>query len=151
MAEKLWINANKYAASENIKFSVCRYGNVVGSNGSVVPVWKKMIEEGATSVPITDERCTRFWFSMPDVMKFVDNAIDEMQGGEIFIPTLPSVRITDLARAMGVGYYIIGLRTGEKLHETMGQYNGETLIDSGSNPWFLSVEEIKETLKEDKT
>lgn len=149
MAEKLWINANKYAASEDIKFSVCRYGNVVGSSGSVVPVWKKMIEEGATSVPITDERCTRFWFPMPDVMKFVDNAIDEMRGGEIFIPTLPSIRIIDLAAAMGVKYHVVGLRDGEKIAETMGQYAQDgTLIDSSNNNWFLSVDEIRRTINE---
>jgi len=146
MAEKLWINANKYAADSDIKFSVCRYGNVVGSNGSVVPVWKKMISDGADTVPITDERCTRFWFTMPKVMEFVDGSLHKMQGGEIFIPELPSVGITDLAKAMGVKYTVVGLREGEKIHETMGQYSSFGLIDSGNNSRFLSIDEIKETL-----
>jgi UDP-N-acetylglucosamine 4,6-dehydratase len=146
MAERLWLSANQYAATDDIKFSVCRYGNVVASSGSVVPLWRKMISDGADTVPITDERCTRFWFTMPNVMKFVDDSISKMQGGEIFIPELPSIRITDLAKAMGVKYTVVGLREGEKIHETMGQYNEFGLIDSGNNPWFLSVEEIRETI-----
>jgi UDP-N-acetylglucosamine 4,6-dehydratase len=148
LAEKLWINANKYAADDDIKFSVCRYGNVVGSAGSIVPRWKKLIEAGEKELPVTDERMTRFWFLMSDVVTFVDNSLKSMTGGEIFIPTLPSVRITDVAKAFGLPHKIVGVREGEKIHETMGQYAGDTLIDSGNNPWFLNVEEIKETLEE---
>jgi len=143
MAEKLWINANKYAADDNIKFSVCRYGNVVGSNGSVVPVWKKLIEQGVECLPITDERMTRFWFPMSDAIQFIIDSLKRMKGGEIFVPKLPSVRITDLAAAFGKPYKVVGMRDGEKIHETMGQE-----YDSGNNPWFLTVDEIKETIKD---
>jgi UDP-N-acetylglucosamine 4,6-dehydratase len=147
MAERLWLNANKYSANDDIRFSVCRYGNVCGSAGSIVPCWKKLIADGAIELPITDERMTRFWFSMQDAVSFVVDSLDKMQGGEIFIPTLPSVRITDLAVAFGLPYKVVGIREGEKLAETMGQYRADgTLIDSGNNEWFLSVEEIKKTI-----
>ncbi|MDD5016529.1 MAG: SDR family NAD(P)-dependent oxidoreductase [Eubacteriales bacterium] len=142
MAERLWINANKYAADDSIKFSICRYGNVAGSNGSVIPVWKKLIKKGVTELPVTDERMTRFHFLMKDVVSFVDDSLNKMKGGDIFIPRLPSIRIVDLADAFGYPYKIIGIRPGEKIHESM-DYD----YDSGTNPWFLSVEEIKETLK----
>jgi UDP-N-acetylglucosamine 4,6-dehydratase len=148
MAEKLWINANKTAADDSIKFSVCRYGNVWGSAGSIGPCWLKLIEQGATELPVTDERMTRFHFLMKDVVKFVDDSLEKMQGGEIFIPQLPSIRIVDLAAAFEMPYKVVGIREGEKIHETMGQYNEFGLIDSGNNPWFLSVDEIKETIKE---
>ncbi|MFA5317462.1 MAG: SDR family NAD(P)-dependent oxidoreductase [Dehalococcoidales bacterium] len=141
MAEKLWLNGNKYAADDNIRFSVCRYGNVVGSAGSVVPVWKKKIEQGAEWLPVTDEHMTRFWFKMDDVMRFVADSLERMQGGELFIPRLPSIRITDLAEAMGMPYKVVGIRPGEKIAEEM-----EPGYDSGSNEWFLTVEQIKETI-----
>lgn len=143
MAEKLWLNANKYAANDNIKFSVCRYGNVVGSNGSVVPIWRKIIAEGVKELPITHEECTRFWFKMSDVMRFVEDSLTRMIGNEIFIPKLPSIRITDLAKAFDMPYKVIGLRQGEKISEQM-DYNS----DSSTNDWFLTVEQIKETIKE---
>lgn len=146
MAEKLWINANKYAASDDIRFSVCRYGNVWGSSGSIGPVWKKLIEQGATELPVTDERMTRFHFLMKDVVKFVDDSLNKMQGGEIFIPRLPSIRIVDLAAAFGIPYKVVGIREGEKLAETMGDYKDDVLQDSSNNPWFLTVEEIIQTL-----
>lgn len=141
MAEKLWLNANKYAANDDIRFSICRYGNVVGSAGSIIPVWQKMIADGTTELPITHENCTRFWFQMQDVMSFVEDSLEKMQGGELFIPRLPSVKITDLAKAFDKPYQLIGLRQGEKIHEEM-----EPGYDSGSNPWFLTVDEIKETI-----
>jgi UDP-N-acetylglucosamine 4,6-dehydratase len=141
MAEKLWINANKYAADDNIRFSVCRYGNVVGSAGSVVPVWRKLIEQGAEYLPVTDEHMTRFWFKMSDVCRFVADSLERMQGGELFIPRLPSIRITDLAKAMGMPYRVVGIRPGEKIAEEM-----EPGYDSGTNEWFLTVEQIKETI-----
>ncbi|MFX1570626.1 MAG: SDR family NAD(P)-dependent oxidoreductase [Promethearchaeota archaeon] len=141
MAEKLWLNANKYAADDDIRFSICRYGNVVGSAGSIVPVWKKLIEKGAKELPITDERMTRYWFKMDDVMRFVEDSLEKMQGNEIFIPRLPSVRITDLAKAFNMPYKVIGIRPGEKIHEQM-DYSS----DSGINDWFLTVDEIRETI-----
>jgi FlaA1/EpsC-like NDP-sugar epimerase len=84
---------------------------------------------------------------MPKVMSFVDDSLTKMQGGEIFIPDLPSIRITDLAAAFGLPYKVVGLRQGEKIAETMGIYKNGVLQDSGSNPWFLTVNEIKETIK----
>lgn len=141
MAEKLWLNANKYAADDDIRFSICRYGNVVGSAGSIVPVWKKLIEEGETELPITHPDMTRYWFKMQDVMRFVEDSLGRMQGNEIFIPRLPSIRILDLAKAFNMHYKIIGIRQGEKIHEEM-----EHGYDSGSNEWFLTVEQIKETI-----
>lgn len=141
MAERLWLNGNKYSANDNIAFSVCRYGNVVNSNGSVVPVFKKMIDNGAKILPVTHPEMTRFWFEMPQVLDFVKKSLRDMKGGEIFIPNLPSVRITDLCKAFNMPYEVIGIRDGEKIHETMGQE-----FDSGSNPWFLTVDEIKKTI-----
>jgi UDP-N-acetylglucosamine 4,6-dehydratase len=141
LGERLWLNGNKYAASDATCFSVCRYGNVVGSSGSVVPYFKSLIEKGATSLPITHPDMTRFWFEMPSVLEFVNDSIEFMQGGEIYIPELPSVRIVDVCRAMNRDYYITAVREGEKIHETMGQE-----YDSGTNPWFLSVTEIKSSI-----
>jgi len=141
MAEKLWINANKYAADDDIRFSVCRYGNVVGSAGSIVPVWRKMIASGVKELPITHKDMTRFWFKMDDVMLFVEDSLERMHGGEIYIPTLPSIRITDLAAAFGMPYKVIGIRQGEKIHESMDEN-----YDSGTNPRFLTVDEIKQTI-----
>jgi len=143
MAEEIWLAYNNYAACDEIMFSVCRYGNVVGSNGSIIPLFKSLIEEGIKSLPVTDDRMTRYWFEIPDVMKFVDESLENMQGGEIFIPELPSVRITDICKAFGLPYHIVGIREGEKLHETMGQGT-----DSGNNPnGFLTVEEIRATIE----
>ncbi|PKP70246.1 MAG: UDP-N-acetylglucosamine 4,6-dehydratase (inverting), partial [Alphaproteobacteria bacterium HGW-Alphaproteobacteria-5] len=103
------------------RFAVVRYGNVVGSRGSVVPFFKKLIDEGASSLPITDARMTRFWITLQDGVDFVIRNFVRMHGGEIFVPKIPSVRITDLAEAMAPGLQqeVIGIRPGEKLHETM--------------------------------
>ena len=142
LAEHLWLNANLTAADDNIRFSVCRYGNVVGSNGSVVPVWKKMIEQGAEWLPITDPNMTRFWMPMETVMRFVEDSIENMQGGELYIPKLPSIRIVDLAEAFEMTYRVTGIRPGEKIHESL-----DVNYDSGNNPHFLTVDEIRETIK----
>ena len=147
LAEKLWINANKYAANDDVRFSVCRYGNVYGSNGSVVPVWKKMIADGADELPVTDERMTRYWWSLDEAVQFVVEALDKMLGGETFIPDLPSVRIVDVATAFGMPYKVVGIREGEKIHETMGKYRAGELITSGNNDRFLTVDEIKKTIE----
>jgi len=141
MAERLWLNANSTAADDNIMFSICRYGNVWGSNGSIGPIWKKLIEQGATELPVTHPDMTRFHFLMPDVMRFVENSLQKMQGGELFIPRLPSIRIVDLAAAFGMPYKIVGLRQGEKIAEEM-----EPGYSSGTNEWFLTVDEIKQTI-----
>jgi len=120
-SDKLFTAANNLVGDRITKFSVVRYGNVVGSRGSVVPFFKKMIENGAKELPITDERMTRFWLKLEDGIDFVLQAFRRMQGGEIFIPKIPSMRIMDLAKAIGpsVPTKIIGIRPGEKLHEVM--------------------------------
>ena len=120
-SDKLFVNANYLSGSENIRFSVVRYGNVVGSRGSVLPYFKSLIEKNAKSLPITDERMTRFWLTLDYGVKFVLNSIDMMQGGELFIPKSPSIKIIDLVKVLGknIKYHIIGIRPGEKLHEVL--------------------------------
>ena len=119
-SDKLFVAANNIASGHKTAFSVVRYGNVVGSRGSVVPFFKKMIAEGADHLPITDERMTRFWITLAEGVKFVMDNFKRMQGGEIFIPKIPSVLITDLAKSMSdLPIKIIGIRPGEKLHEIM--------------------------------
>lgn len=117
-AEKMCIAANNYSP-EGTKFSVARYGNVFGSRGSVVPFFKDCRKIG--TVPITDERMTRFWITLEQGVNFVINCIKEMEGGEIFIPKMPSMKITDLAKAIcpDCKQEIKGIRAGEKLHETL--------------------------------
>ncbi|EAH7585656.1 UDP-N-acetylglucosamine 4,6-dehydratase [Campylobacter lari subsp. concheus] len=120
-SDKLFVAANNIAGSSHTKFSVTRYGNVVGSRGSVVPFFKKLINEGAKELPITDERMTRFWISLEDGVNFVLNNFTYMHGGEIFVPKIPSMKIVDLAKTMApnLTHKIIGIRAGEKLHEIM--------------------------------
>lgn len=120
-SDKLFVAANNTAGSRITRFSVVRYGNVVGSRGSVVPFFEKLIGEGVQSLPVTHEEMTRFWISLQSGVDFVLSSLDRMQGGEIFVPKIPSVRIADLARAMApdLSQEIIGLRPGEKLHEIM--------------------------------
>ena len=140
LAENLIINANNYKGSKNIRFSVCRYGNVIGSAGSVLPVWKKLIDDGAESLPVTDPDMTRFWFPMDQAIKFVQDSLLHMKGGETFIPEIASIKITDLAKALNMPYHIVGLRKGEKIHESM------SADYSSDKNRFLTVEEIKEML-----
>ncbi len=118
-SDKLFIAANSYVGSGSTRFSVVRYGNVVGSRGSVVPFFKNYKRNG--HLPITDERMTRFWITLEQGVQFVLNSLERMQGYELFIPKIPSMRITDLAEAVapGVQLKIIGIRPGEKLHEVM--------------------------------
>lgn len=120
-SDKLFVAANNIAGKFQTRFSVARYGNVVGSRGSVVPFFKKLINQGAKELPITDTRMTRFWISLENGVKFVLSNFEKMHGGEIFIPKIPSMKITDLARAMApnLKHKIIGIRAGEKLHEIM--------------------------------
>lgn len=120
-SDKLFIAANNMVGRARIKFSVVRYGNVAGSRGSVVPYFKKLIARGADQLPITDDRMTRFWINLGQGVEFVLKAFQRMQGGEIFVPKIPSVRVTDLAQAISShkNYKIIGIRPGEKLHEIM--------------------------------
>ena len=119
-SDKLFVAANNMSGGRT-KFSVVRYGNVVGSRGSVVPLFDKLIREGTDSLPITHEEMTRFWISLQEGVDFVLKNMERMQGGEIFVPKIPSVHIVDLAKAMGpsLAVKIIGIRSGEKLHEIM--------------------------------
>jgi UDP-N-acetylglucosamine 4,6-dehydratase len=184
-SDKLFVAANNMTGKARTRFSVMRYGNVVGSRGSVVPLFRKLIAEGVTQLPITDPRMTRFWITLPQAVDFVVRNFQRMQGGEIFVPRIPSVRMPDLAEAMapGKGMKIIGIRPGEKLHEIMcpaddshltlqfadhyvikptinfvvevdyatnslGEH-GEPVpqgfeYNSGTNPHFLTVEELRE-------
>ena len=141
MAEALIIGGNKYRGKDDIRFSVCRYGNVAGSAGSVLPIFKKLIAEGTEYLPVTDERMTRFWFQMDKAIEFVLDSLDKMQGGEVFIPKIPSIRIIDLCEALGKPYKVVGLRCAEKLHEKL-----TADYDSGTNPEFLTIEQIKESV-----
>ncbi|HEB65802.1 MAG TPA: UDP-N-acetylglucosamine 4,6-dehydratase (inverting) [Chloroflexi bacterium] len=118
-AEKLVVQSNAYAAGKETRFSCVRYGNVVGSRGSVVPVFLRQREQGVLT--ITDERMTRFWLSLQQGVHFVIRCIEEMQGGEVFVPKIPSTKVIDLARAIAPEAKIktIGIRPGEKLHEIL--------------------------------
>jgi UDP-N-acetylglucosamine 4,6-dehydratase/5-epimerase len=120
-SDKLFVAANNMVGDRPTRFSVVRYGNVVGSRGSVVPFFNGLIEKGATELPITDVRMTRFWISLQQGVDFVLKNFQRMRGGEVFVPKIPSIRITDLAEAMapGMPIKIVGIRPGEKLHEIM--------------------------------
>lgn len=188
-SDKLFVAANNMVGGEMPRFAVVRYGNVVGSRGSVVPFFEKLIADGADSLPITDFAMTRFWITLQQGVDFVIKNFARMKGGEIFVPKIPSVKMTDLAEAIAPGMKIheIGIRPGEKLHEKMcprddsyrtlefedhyviapsitfhdGKVNymsnnlseeGKPVsqgfsYDSGTNEWFLTVEETQELLK----
>jgi UDP-N-acetylglucosamine 4,6-dehydratase len=120
-SDKLFVAANNMAGGHQTVFSVVRYGNVVGSRGSVVPFFRKLATEGATELPITDERMTRFWITLQQGVDFVLNNFERMHGGEVFVPKIPSIRIVDLATAIAphLSRRVIGIRPGEKLHEIM--------------------------------
>ncbi|MGE5475867.1 MAG: UDP-N-acetylglucosamine 4,6-dehydratase (inverting) [Bacteroidales bacterium] len=185
-SDKLFVAANNMTGGRKTIFSVVRYGNVVGSRGSVVPFFRKLVQDGAKSLPITDPRMTRFWLALTQGIDFVLSSFQRMQGGEIFVPKIPSVRITDLAEAIapGLPQKVVGIRPGEKLHEVMcpgddshltiefddhyvirpairfygreTEYTSNALgecgtkvgdgfeYNSGNNPHFLSVQEIRE-------
>lgn len=119
-ADKLFVAANNYSYAYGTTFSVVRYGNVMGSRGSVIPFFKELAAQGKP-LPITDLKMTRFWISIKDAVKFVINSLDTMQGGELFVPRIPSMKIVDLAHAISpnANLYEIGMRPGEKLHEEM--------------------------------
>ena len=184
VSDKLFIAANAYCGDKELSFSIVRYGNVAGSRGSIIPLFNKLIKEGATELPITDYRMTRFWISLEEGVKLVIKALEEAKGGETFISKIPSFKITDLAEAMAPGIKTkeIGIRPGEKLHEVMVtvedsmttfEYdkhyiiypqmfwqeskrpnpNGKKVDDefyysSGNNTEWLTVEQIRELLKD---
>ena len=119
-ADKLFQSANHYAAGYPTRFSVVRYGNVMGSRGSVIPFFRRLAAEGQ-SLPITDARMTRFWITLPQAVQFVVDSFDQMVGGELYVPRIPSMRIMDLVEAVAPGSqtHEMGIRPGEKLHEEM--------------------------------
>ena len=120
-SDKIFIAANNIVGARPTRFSVVRYGNVVGSRGSVIPFFQKKIDNDARTLPITDPRMTRFWITLNQGVNFVLSSLEMMHGGEIFIPKIPSMKVVDLAKAMApnLGHDIIGIRPGEKLHEIM--------------------------------
>jgi UDP-N-acetylglucosamine 4,6-dehydratase/5-epimerase len=118
-AEKMFVQANAYAGAQNTRFSCARYGNVVGSRGSVIPVFMEQRKRG--KITITDSRMTRFWLTLEHGVRFVLGCIEQMHGGEIFVPKIPSMRLTDMAETIAPGCDVecIGIRAGEKLHEVL--------------------------------
>jgi UDP-N-acetylglucosamine 4,6-dehydratase/5-epimerase len=120
-AEKIHIASNNISGSIGTKFAVIRYGNVLGSRGSVIPFFQKLIDQGASKLPITDPRMTRFWISLEQGVDFVLSAMQLAKGGEIFVPKIPSMKVSDIAKAMAphLKHEIIGIRPGEKLHEQL--------------------------------
>jgi UDP-N-acetylglucosamine 4,6-dehydratase len=184
-SDKLFVAANNIAGARGPRFAVVRYGNVVGSRGSVVPFFRKLIEQGKTVLPVTHAEMTRFWITLDEGVEFVVKNFNRMQGGEIFVPKIPSIRIVDLVESISGNrnYELVGIRPGEKLHEVMVpeemahhsiEYDdhyvitpaikffdkninylknklgekGQPVADkfeyhSGSNPHFLTVEELK--------
>jgi UDP-N-acetylglucosamine 4,6-dehydratase/5-epimerase len=185
-SDKLFVAANNMVGKHRTRFAVTRYGNVVGSRGSVLPFFNGLVEKKAEFIPITDERMTRFWISLDEGVDFVLANLKRMYGGEIFVPKLPSIRVTDLAESVapGIPQKIVGIRPGEKLHECMCPADDSHLTvefdsffvikpsirfhdydydfskniigevgkavpqgfdySSGSNPHFLTVDEITE-------
>jgi UDP-N-acetylglucosamine 4,6-dehydratase len=120
-SDKIFVAANSLAGGDGTRFAVVRYGNVVGSRGSVLPLFRRLLANGARSLPITDPRMTRFWITLGQGVDFVLSSLQLMKGGEIFVPKIPSMKMTDLASAIapGVAHEIVGIRPGEKLHEVM--------------------------------
>ena len=119
-ADRLFVSGNNYAAAYDTRFSVVRYGNVMGSRGSIVPRWREMAARGE-SLPITHRDMTRFWITLPQAVAFVLESFESMSGGELYVPKIPSMRVVDLAEAIAPGAttHEVGIRPGEKLHEEM--------------------------------
>jgi len=146
-ADKLFIAGNAYASRDKTRFCVVRYGNVIGSRGSVVQLFKEKAKLG--TIPITDERMTRFWITLPQAAEFVTDKLKIMKGGEIFIPKLPSMKITDLAKVIApeCKTHAIGIRPGEKLHEIMfSEDDAHSTVDVG-NFYVIRPAWLKEKIK----
>jgi UDP-N-acetylglucosamine 4,6-dehydratase len=134
VSDKLFVSGNAYAGKRRTRFAVVRYGNVVGSRGSVVPLFRTLAAKGV--IPITDDRMTRFWITLDQGVRFVINAFSEMQGGEVFVPKIPSMKVVDLAKAMAPNakINIVGIRPGEKLHEEMiSETDARRTLDVGDH------------------
>ena len=143
-AEKLFVQGNAYAGGRETRFSCTRYGNVVGSRGSVIPVFRRQRECG--KITVTDKRMTRFWITLDQGVDFVIRCIEQMQGGEVFVPKIPSMRIMDLAEAVAPGCAIefMGIRPGEKLHEALVSHDesrhtvelDDMFVIQPAHPWW---------------
>lgn len=145
--EKLFVSASAYAGGKNTLFSVVRYGNVIGSRGSVVPLFVCLKKKGVKELPVTDERMTRFWITIDEAVLIVHNVLENCVGGEVFVPKLPSMKITELARAVcpECTMKIIGIRTGEKLHELLlaPDEAGTTVeFDIGGVEYFVILPDV---------
>jgi UDP-N-acetylglucosamine 4,6-dehydratase len=133
-SDKIFVAANSLAGRQDTRFAVVRYGNVAGSRGSVVPFFNRLIAEGAKDLPITDERMTRFWITLRQGVAFVLSSLATMEGGELFVPKIASMKVTDLAKAIApaLPHRIVGIRPGEKLHEVMiSEDDSRNTIDLG--------------------
>jgi UDP-N-acetylglucosamine 4,6-dehydratase len=139
-SDKLFIAANNIAGTKNTRFSVVRYGNVVGSRGSVVPLFQRLINQGAKELPVTHTDMTRFWITLEQGVNFVLKNFERMKGGEIFVPKIPSMTLGDLARALApnLGIKIIGIRPGEKMHEVMVSKDDAHLTYEFSDHYVIS-------------
>lgn len=144
-SDKLFIAGNNYSGKHPTRFSVVRYGNVAGSRGSVIPYFKQLINEGAKEIPVTDKRMTRFWLKIEEGCELVLTALKKMQGGELFVKKIPSMRITDLAEAMAPHLPIkeVGIRPGEKIHEMMiTQEDARHTVEA--DKYYIILPEYKE-------
>jgi UDP-N-acetylglucosamine 4,6-dehydratase len=133
-ADKIFVAANNLGAPSGTVFSVVRYGNVISSRGGVVPLFRELVAKGSSHLPITDPRMTRFWITLEQGVAFVLSSLALMRGGEIFIPKIPSMKVIDLASAIGPGlsHRIVGIRPGEKLHEVMTtKFDTRSTLDLG--------------------
>ena len=133
-SDKIFIAANNLSGGNGCRFSVVRYGNVVGSRGSVLTYFQKLIEEGAEELPITDPRMTRFWITLTQGVNFVLSCLPMMRGGEIFVPKIPSMLMTEFAIALAprLKHKVVGIRPGEKIHEVMiSSDDARTTVDIG--------------------
>lgn len=140
LSEKLFLAANNMRAANGPIYAVTRYGNVAGSNGSVIPRWRDILRSGASEVPVTDPEATRFWMHIDEAVNLVLDTIRDMRGGELAIPTLPAYRLADLAEAMGARMKVIGMGEHEKRHESMR--DGET----SEHARRMTVIELREAL-----
>lgn len=142
LAESLFIAANNLAGKDGTKFAIVRYGNIAGSTGSVIPIWRRMIAEGKDTVPVANPDVTRFWMLIEEATELVYETAKNMKGGELVVPKLPAFRLGDLAEAMGVKQHITGLGEFEKMHESMEEAR------SSQNARRMTVDEIREALKD---
>ena len=142
-SDKLFIAGNSYRGTKQTRFSVVRYGNVAGSRGSVIPFFQKLVKEGAKELPITDMNMTRFWLKLEQAVEMVMEAIENMQGGELYVKKIPSMRMPDLAKAIAPNLAVkeIGIRPGEKVHEQMiTKEDARNTIDMGE--FYIILPEI---------